>query len=45
MFQWKEDVLFMKISQVISRTAGPNIGLFGLILMRFQADSKCEHNI
>ena len=31
----RRNVLFMKISQVISRTTGPNIGLFGLILMHF----------
>ncbi len=35
MFQWKENVLFMKISQAISRTTGPNIGLFVFILMHF----------
>ena len=29
------DILFPKISQVISRTTGPNIGLFVLILMYF----------
>ncbi len=33
-FQWI-DVLFMKISQAISRTTGPNIGLFVFILMHF----------
>ena len=34
-FQWKEDVLHMKIPQAISRTTGPNTGLFVLILMYF----------
>ena len=45
-FQWKEDGLFMKIPQTISRTTGPNIGLFILMLMHFlYADSKYGHNI
>ena len=30
-FQWKDDVLFIKISNAISRTTGPNIGLFVFI--------------
>ncbi len=34
-FQWKENTLLMKISQAISRTTGPNICLFALILMHF----------
>ncbi len=33
MFQWKEDVFVMEISQAISRTTWPNIGLFVFILM------------
>ena len=35
MFQWKEDILLIKIPQAISRTTGPNIDLFGFILMHF----------
>ena len=34
-FQWKPDVEFMKISQIISRTTGLNWNLFVLILMHF----------
>ncbi len=32
-FQWKNGALFMKITQAISRTTRPNIGLFVLILI------------
>ena len=35
MFLSKEHFLFKKILQAISRTTGPNIGLFGFILMHF----------
>ena len=34
-FQWKKDAMFKKIIRAISRTTGPNIGLFALILMHF----------
>ena len=35
-FQYREDVLFMQIPQAISRTTGPNIGIFVLNLINFQ---------
>ena len=34
-FRWNEDPVLTKISQAISRTTGPNIGMFVLILMHF----------
>ncbi len=35
MFRWKQIVLRMKILQAISRTTGPNIAMFVLILKPF----------
>ena len=34
-FKRKENILFTKIPQVISRSTGPNTGLFVFILMQF----------
>ena len=45
MFQWKEKVLFVKISQAMSRTTRPNIGLCLLILMHIHTDSNYEHKL
>ena len=36
--QWKENVLIMKILQAISRTTGPNIGMFVLIFNQKKVD-------
>ena len=45
MFQWKEDVLFGKMLQAISRTTGPNIGLFVFILMHFPIKSSSGEKV